>query len=732
MILAIVAALALLASPAADTLPGSVRGELRSERTGAPLGGATVEMLDLAGRRALASDSAGGYLLRRVPAGRRVVRASRMDHEPLEVEVWVPAGGQVTLDLVLRPRAVPLAGIRVQSRPAGAVEDSAAARPPVIDAAGIAGVGATPGIAELGLGEARGRPGQSPADPSDVLYVRGAPTDLKLVLLDGAPVYTPFHLAGLLPSFEAGLLRSASLHLGGAPARYDGGLSYILNLSTRPGREGPFRSSGAVDGAAAQMTGEGSLGPGVRLLAGGRAIHGVGIAPLLDGPLPFSYREGLLRLDAEVGHTGLLSVTAFHNREGVRFDSAARGAGWGNRALALRLRLPVAGADAEVGAALSGFDAVLPPASTPSPTRGTTARARVTADLARDVGPVRLGYGGSWDRLDQRFHSPHREPGVAERRLQGDAAGVYLDALWSPAPRLRLRAGTRADFFSVDPAPQLAPRLSATWLLSERAALTAAAGRFHQYVRISEPVLSPREEGGADTLFLPAALAVGRASHVSLGLQQETDPGVRLGVEGFFKSFEGVGPADEAAYASGLDLWLRRDTGALRGWVGYSLSWIWSLPEASRSAVSQRFAGRQLLNAGATGALPGLADVGFRLAYGAGLPLAGFGLDQAASVDSEFQGEPASLAANTRGAADAPPLLGTPDAPFLRLDLELSRTFTRRWHGRSVEIAPYLKVLNALDRRDGLFYRPDVGDGSALSAVAPLPLLPVFGVSWKF
>src|SRR5690606_5250419 len=105
--------------------------------------------------------------------------------------------------------------------------DTVAAAAPELSAASIRALEATPGVAELGIAEAARRfPSEEPIDPSEILYVRGAVADLKLVLLDGAPVYAPFHLAGLIAPFETGVLREASLFLGGAPSRYDGGLSY--------------------------------------------------------------------------------------------------------------------------------------------------------------------------------------------------------------------------------------------------------------------------------------------------------------------------------------------------------------------------------------------------------------------------------------------------------------------------------------------------------------------------
>jgi hypothetical protein len=77
------------------------------------------------------------------------------------------------------------------------------------------------------------------------------------------------------------------------------------------------------------------------------------------------------------------------------------------------------------------------------------------------------------------------------------------------------------------------------------------------------------------------------------------------------------------------------------------------------------------------------------------------------------------------------PLNANPDG-FLRLDLEISRTWTPTVAGRSTQMTPYLRVINDLDRRDGLFYRYFGGEeGGGIPGIGALPLVPVFGVSWK-
>jgi hypothetical protein len=78
----------------------------------------------------------------------------------------------------------------------------------------------------------------------------------------------------------------------------------------------------------------------------------------------------------------------------------------------------------------------------------------------------------------------------------------------------------------------------------------------------------------------------------------------------------------------------------------------------------------------------------------------------------------------------AGPLSNVPQ-DFLRLDLQLSRTFSPRLHGHETALTPYVRVMNALDRRDNLFYRYSQSGDPAASPAATLPLLPVLGLEWK-
>ena len=745
-------ALLVVLAPVQGPVPGIVRGQVRSEETAAPVAGARIELVGVSGPTAVA-DSLGYYVLRGVPPGRQVVRASHIDHDALQVEVHVPAGGEFLLDFILEVRPVTLPRVTADVLAVRGARDTIAAAAPELSAASIRALEATPGVAELGIAEAaRQFPSEEPIDPSEILYVRGTAADLKLVLLDGAPVYAPFHLAGLIDPFETGVLRAASLFLGGAPARYDGGLSYVLDLETRATRRSRQQFSGAMDFLSLEGMAEGPVTSRAGYLVEARGLHGMGTRALLNESFPYGYADGLLRVDVDVGRDGVVSVTGFWNEESVDLDTTQSGvdpARWGNTAGSVRYRGGLLGADAELTASYGAFGATMPLSERePILAHGDSRRMRLNADFGTDVGAARVRFGVTYDRLeiDQRLDQDGTQGGsstaVVGERTSGSVTGAYVDASIRPVEGFVLRGGARADVFSRSPAVRLAPRLAATWIVTDRVVVKLSAGRYRQYVSVPEPLglgvgvgVGPITPGTGGSR---PPLAVARASHLVLGLDHDVGQGVRVGVESFIKRFEGMPSAvapslptdrrapDVETNASGIDLWVQRSSGRLQGWLGYSVAWVWS--DAGSYTLTRAASGRQLVSAGLSGPIGPDGEFEFRLSYGAGLPYTA--VPDVATPEPGFAAERFPIAFATAARAEAGGLSQRPDDPYLRIDARVSHTWVTQVHDATVEVTPYLRVLNALDRRDALFYRFD-GEG-VLQPLGVLPVLPVLGVEWRF
>lgn len=137
---------------------------------------------------------------------------------------------------------------------------------------------------------------------------------------------------------------------------------------------------------------------------------------------------------------------------------------------------------------------------------------------------------------------------------------------------------------------------------------------------------------------------------------------------------------------------------------------------------------RHLLSAGLRGDVAERVDLDLRVSYGNGLPyttipLADEGVEFRATVPEEVQ--------STTLGEDITPA-GGPDRDFVRVDTQVSTAFSPRWWGRTLYISPYLRVLNALNRRDALFYYFEPWRDDSNRPLAEMSLLPVLGVEWRF
>ncbi|MXW08762.1 MAG: TonB-dependent receptor [Gammaproteobacteria bacterium] len=735
------------------SLHGAVTGVFR-ERTSV-LPHALLAVETPTGRRWVQAGEDGRYLLGGLRSGVVTVRVRHPGYEAIAVEVTLAAGASVRVDLELtgRPLRLDPVEVRADRLTGGSTAGDEPGQPRPIPELEIQALDLTPGVGDPALAAAvRALPGNDPASATDVLYLRGSTADMKLVLLDGAPVYTPFHVAGLMPGFEPALLGAAALHRGGAPARYDGGLTHILDLRTRSPRRDRLRASAALDLLTASGAAEGPLGARGGFLASARGLHDVGSEPL-GGDRPYGYSDLLLAAEYEPGDDQRFGVTAFRNSEAVLLDyeAAPDDATWTNRALSLSYEGAAGGARVRALAAASDYDASLPlqpastdsvPAAAPLLATGANRRARLLAEVEWGGAAARTVVGVSHNYIRAEYGARAPAAGATTTTTATHStAGVHVDAVRLLAPEVTLRAGVRADLFP-DGELALAPRARLAWAFDPRALLSVAVGRYHQPTRTPDvEVERTLQEVVSSDLSAPQLLPVARADHVVVSLDQLLAGQVRLGLHGYWKGYEGLAAASsggESIRSSGVDLRLSSAGEREVIWLGYGLSWFWS--DRDLSGYSRDFAGRHLLTAGVSSELWGPVRGEFRLVYGAGLPYTAipfrsFGLDQEAAAPTAPPPPdppgPDHPVATPPAAADSPLLEGLDD-DFLRLDFELHARLTTQWGGHDWSIRPYLRVLNALQRRDALFYAFQPWRADSLTPLAERPFLPVIGVAITF
>ncbi len=731
-----------------------------------PLPNAILHVSSGARHFTLSTDTGGRYSLPGLTSGSWRVRALHVGYRTIAASAQVPVDGTVTLDLTLAREPVVLPSLLVETDRLLPLDPTQFPNPAEMGEIALRALESTSGMAEGGLAQlVRSIPGNDPSDPQDVLLMRGSASDLKLVLLDGAPVYTPFHMAGLVESFEPQALGSASLFLGGAPARFDGGLSYILDLQGRTPRMDRLRGTASADLLTGRLLLEGPLSPSAGFILGARGLHNLG-APLFgQGPSPYGFGDLLTRLEWTGDDGQAAYLTGFWNQESVlldlsedaeaalseEIDSGNQGilgdpplgddARWGNQAAAGGYRFRLGRASVELGGAISRYEAELPVGdSLPLFAQSRSDRTRLTADFSHPLGDGTLRFGASFDRVNSTYSAMSLDSArigqVNRVALDGSFGGGYLEITRPLTKSLTLRGGGRLDRFQGDEGVRVAPRLSVTWMLTDQAALTLAGGRYHQYSSLAAEELE--RNLGSDSPWptygqsVPLELIVGKADHLVVALDQSLTPDLRLGLEGFVKNYTGVaGTGDNSLNASGIDLRVARDGERTSGWLGYTLTWFWA-SDGFLSSGDSPFSGRHLLSAGLLTSLTNRTGLRLRASYGDGLPFT------SVPVFADGISAPSQAERNTLNLAgdqvlnSAPNLTVGPDDGFLRLEIELFGRWAPTLSGRTMEIRPYIRVLNALNRRDALFYHFDPWRTGGPVPLADLPLLPLVGLEWRF
>ena len=514
------------ASGDADAAPArrvSIGGRVVDAATGERLPGAHIYLTDL---KAGATTNRDGYFVfSSLPPGPYEARISYLGYRT--VDTTLVAGKEATT-IALPAAPIQSEGVVVAAGSTRAREEST-----------------RPGMLSVPLGQLEQLPSFSEPDLfralqwtpgirktgafSGGLSVRGADPDQNLYLLDGAPVYHPWHAFNLISTFQTGTLKSTTLYRGSFPVQHGGRLSAVLDAQMKDGsREQPTAEAafGALSGRfriEAPMTSSTSF-----MLSGRRSYIDKLVGrthPVTDA----SGRRDTLRTgyffydtSAKIAHRAndahRFTLSYYFGRDNLDlrlpfdlsldFDSWLRPADlffevdqdWENRVVSAQHQyLPTDNVFVNTTAYYSGYRAdegsFVQPTTTSSLTSdyqvrlhdiGVTVDATYHHSVAHEV---TAGLEVSTLQFESTINSQlQRSVGVTQRRDQVSNLGAvkvagYLQDTWTPTPRWTLEPGVRASFFSNGEYLRAAPRLGVRYVVHpQRLVLNASAGIHVQYL----------------------------------------------------------------------------------------------------------------------------------------------------------------------------------------------------------------------------------------------------------
>ncbi|NIN71017.1 MAG: TonB-dependent receptor [Gemmatimonadetes bacterium] len=751
----------------------SVWGNVRDAVTGTPVVGAAVEVLD-DGLVSL-TDSAGSYALEGITAGARHLKISGFGYQSRTLHVFVPAEGAIRLDIALEPEPIPVNAIEVSSRSrsrgseseVGAQLDERIGSRTVTQSA----VRSHPGLAEPDFFEALAGGGVvlDPENPSG-LHVNGGSSDQNLFVLDGIPVYSPFHTVGPFSALNPDAISRIELHTAVTPSTWDGALSAVVDARTVSPSTELYRFRGAVTATGARLTVDGPLPFDAGVLLSGRWGQPGFLAPAgEDTYVRGSISDGLVKLEVPTGG-GRLDVLAFSSATTVRTSSAATSDGdeaapepvpttgrrnlfaWESGSLGLSWSKAVgkrAAIDARVWRAQLDVDSdwwARDGLLTMSSGR-TTYGARLMLVADGQASSSRLGVSAELERIAYTVLPADTSAELEEPLLRTGTAPQIFAAFAEHKRTLfagiQVLLGLRGSLMQ-DGHPRLAPRVSLQWLASPSLSVNAGYARSHQWVH---SLRNP--ESLIDKIFssnLPFAAKDGNAPIAksdlfSLGAEARTVFGLRVSVTGYLRSSDGlvlVAPATGQPFAvDGLSL------GSARAWGG----------SIGAELIRARYRAR--LDYGFGAVTYAVGDEAYRPSFAVShLLAASIGFHPTPTlllrsavradfgrpttlVEGPFEWEACSILEGGCEAAGSPQniagALGGDRLPaYVRFDIGVRKHWHARLLGREGLVAGFMTVSNILGRRNSLAYTVDPVTGQ-LSAVPMRPFSPLtVGLEWGF
>ncbi len=736
----------------------AVAGTIRDGESWAPLADAVVTLTDL--DLVALTDSAGRYRLSVVPAGPQHLSVKRIGYSPRTIHALVPGQGELEIDLSLHLVPLQLPTIVVRSTVAIRGLESEDSTPFPDRGIAAAALRNHPLLAEpdgfLALGG--GEVAISPEAPSGV-HVRGGASDQTAYLLDGIPVFSPYHAAGTFSAWNPDALDRLQVISGSPSLAPPDALSGVVAAATRaPGSEirvqgtlstshgrvtldGPLGASGAGFLLSARSGFPGVVAPGDPSYLRGRTrdLLAKVEAPALGGQLRFLGYDSGNKLDAVTLTARPDSVVPGRLRNGFDWHSRSVGVEW-SRSVGDGFALRIQGWNAQ-GEAEAAWH----------PTEGSSLGLESDREDQGLLAAVERNVAGQFTGAGIRVQRSRTSYRVAAHA--GSGIGTSLDARTPTAAvfarhRRPVALGLTADVaLSATSAARdvyLGSQAELRWRPSRVASLSASYARSHQFsqsLRNSESVV-----GGifpAD-LFLGAGspdVPVARSDRAVVGAELLAGAGVRVGAQMYASEFHGlllVAPRAGTPFASGGFVTgagrargLSLDAAVSGARYGVTASYGWQRVRLAYgdSSYAPGYGTSHLIETGVivfptptTSVRLGLAGALGRRGTGV---LGVFEWESCNLFDQgcEFAGSPTH---------DTNRLGGTRLPSYLRLDLGLRKHWHLELAGRDFELALFGTMTNLLGRRNVLAVATDPVTGKR-SEIEMRPRAPlVVGLDWRF
>ena len=437
---------------------------------------------------------------------------------------------------------------------------------------------------------------QSTGDVSARYYVRGGASNENLVLLNGTPIYNPFHAQGILSAIDPDMINSVEFYKGGFGAMYDGRLSSVMNIVTKDGNTNSFGATAALSELTAKGALEGPIPDGSFIITGRKSYFNEILKKFTNNEsIPIDFYDASFKINysnPDFLPISKFSVFGFISNDKIDYKNRLHASyNWSNANVGFDWLIAPRNdpSFAELTFYYSGFSGSETPYS--SNDRYLDNKLddftfkydfhRLYSNKNELYGGIKLYYTKTGLRLN---NSTGKFMAVGS---EGEAVGGYGGYRLLSIDKLRIDLGSRVNFMNLFDVSSTfgEPRINVTYALLPTMNLKAAWGFYQQeLITISDedevlPLFEP-------WIIVPKYLKIPNALHYVCGFDYYPTEELKVDVEGYYKAEDHLAvindsliyPTDPQLIAAsqksaGADLTLNYKTGWTYAQLSYSYSW---------------------------------------------------------------------------------------------------------------------------------------------------------------
>ena len=468
---------------------------------------------------------------------------------------------------------------------------------------------------------------KSAGEGNSGLNVRGGGTDQNLILLDEAPVYNASHLLGFFSTFNSDAIKDVSVYKGGMPAQYGGRLSSVVDIKMKDGNQKKVSIEGGLGVIASRINISAPIvnDKGSFIISARRTYADAYLSFLKDtgqGRTTLYFYDLNLKANYKMTNKDRVFLSGYFGRDDLGLGNQFS-TDWGNKTATLRWN-HVFGNSLFSNTSLiySNFDYKI--GATLGNAKFNVASKIEDFNIKQDF-DWNIGYKSKL-RFGGNFVNHTIAPGdVTETNTGGktkpvqtrhsEESALYISHEWKASDKIEMIYGARASnlavkgagsFFTYDKAGNIIsttgyakgktvvnylniePRFSASYKLNELTSVKASYNRNIQNLHLitNATTSSPTDVWLSSSNNIKPEIA----DQVALGFYKNSKQGMfEFSSEIYYKALQNQIDYRNAAVifgndniesellygtgrAYGLELMMRKKTGRLTGWVGYTLS----------------------------------------------------------------------------------------------------------------------------------------------------------------